>query len=229
MEGLSKDSIRNQRDVLVLPPWKKAHWRDALPTLLNKINPGLIEIDCRDWILGHRELSELMTELKQAGFKVSKVKACIPQTIVSASALGHITELILPTTEVTPAKRASFQRPENKQPKLLFHQGTLHSGDHLDTDGDLMLLGDVNPGARISAGGDVMIWGRLRGFAHAGKDGNSESKIMALHLRPLQLRIAHAVARGPEDQPQAGLAEQARLIDGIIVIEPAITARHPIK
>ena len=85
----------------------------------------------------------------------------------------------------------------------------------------MLLLGDVNPGARISAGGDVMVWGRLRGIAHAGQDGDTKAKIVALQLRPLQLRIADAVARGPEDQPQPGLAEEARLEAGTIMIEPA--------
>jgi len=66
-----------------------------------------------------------------------------------------------------------------------------------------------------------LVWGRLRGVAHAGRDGAISAKIVALHLRPLQLRIADVVARGPEDQPIAGMAEQARLVDSEIVIEPA--------
>ena len=103
----------------------------------------------------------------------------------------------------------------------MVHQGTLRSGDHFQSDGSLLVVGDVNPGARISAAADVMVWGRLRGVAHAGRDGATEARIVSLHLRPLQLRIADVVARGPEDQPVAGMAEQARLVDGEIVIEPA--------
>ena len=118
--------------------------------------------------------------------------------------------------------RSGDTQPNSKTPqKLLFHQGTLRSGDHLSAEGDVLLLGDVNPGARISAGGDVMVWGRLRGIAHAGQDGDTKAKIVALQLRPLQLRIAAAVARGPEDQPHPGLAEEARLEAGTIMIEPA--------
>ena len=90
-------------------------------------------------------------------------------------------------------------------------------------DGDVLIYGDVNPGARVSAGGDVMVWGRLRGIAHAGCHGSTKAKIVALHLRPVQLRISDAVARGPEDQPLDGLTEQARLDQGVIVIEPAET------
>ena len=101
------------------------------------------------------------------------------------------------------------------------HQGTLRAGDHLHSDRDILLHGDVNPGARISAVGDVLVWGRLRGVAHAGCEGSTDARVVALQLRPLQLRIADAVARGPDDLPQPGLAEQALLRDGVITIEPA--------
>jgi septum site-determining protein MinC len=85
----------------------------------------------------------------------------------------------------------------------------------------VLLLGDVNPGARISAAGHVLVWGRLRGIAHAGVSGNREARIVALQLRPLQLRIADVVARGPEGLPPPGLAEQALLVEGEIRIDPA--------
>jgi septum site-determining protein MinC len=104
---------------------------------------------------------------------------------------------------------------------LLVHRGTLRSGDHLQAEGSVLLLGDVNPGARISAAGHVLVWGRLRGVAHAGVTGDRQARIVALQLRPLQLRIADAVARGPEDLPPPGLAEEARLVDGEIRIDPA--------
>jgi septum site-determining protein MinC len=57
--------------------------------------------------------------------------------------------------------------------------------------------------------------------AHAGSGGDQRARIVALQLRPLQLRIADAVARGPEDLPPAGFCEQAILIQGSIAIEPA--------
>ena len=110
---------------------------------------------------------------------------------------------------------------------MLFHHGTLRSGDHLQSDRDVLLYGDVNPGARISAAGHVLVWGRLRGIAHAGRDGDPSARIIALQLRPLQLRIGDVVARGPEDQPQEGLVEQARLEGGEIVIEAASAQMIP--
>ena len=110
---------------------------------------------------------------------------------------------------------------EQKKPCILFHEGTLRSGENLEADEDLLVLGDVNPGAKVSAGGNVMILGRLRGVAHAGITGNTEAKIMALQLKPLQLRIADKLARGPEEMPEEGLAEEAFIESGQIVIKPA--------
>jgi septum site-determining protein MinC len=106
-------------------------------------------------------------------------------------------------------------------PVLSIHQGTLRSGDHRHAAGSLLVLGDVNPGAQISAVGHVMVWGRLRGTAHAGRSGDRAARIVALHLHPLQLRIADQVARGPVEAPPAGLAEKAHLVDGRIHIDPA--------
>ena len=78
----------------------------------------------------------------------------------------------------------------------------------------------MNPGAIVSAEGNIIIWGRLLGIAHAGSKGNSRATISALQLRPVQLRIATKVARGPKDKPQIGLAEQARIDSEDIIISP---------
>lgn len=105
--------------------------------------------------------------------------------------------------------------------QLTLHRGTLRSGDHIEAAGSLLVLGDVNPGARVSAGGHVLVWGRLRGVAHAGCHGDQGARIVAMGLQPLQLRIADAIARGPQETPPPGLAEQASLSAGAIRIDPA--------
>ena len=87
----------------------------------------------------------------------------------------------------------------------------------------MLILGDVNPGAKVSAEGNIMIWGRLLGIAHAGSKGNSKATISALQLRPVQLRIANKVARGPKEKLQLGLAEQARIDSEEIIISPLET------
>ena len=106
-----------------------------------------------------------------------------------------------------------------------FHQGTVRSGEYLESPGDLLILGDVNPGAKVSAEGNIIIWGRLLGIAHAGSKGNSNATISALQLRPLQIRIAKKIARGPKEKPQIGLAEQAKINSEEIIISPLETTQ----
>jgi len=77
----------------------------------------------------------------------------------------------------------------------------------------------VNAGAEIVAGGDVVIWGSLRGMIHAGAGGDQAAVVCALLLAPTQLRIADLVSRGSE--PSGPIApEMARILDGRILVEP---------
>ena len=175
--------------------------------------PGSLWLHVADRVLTLPELRAIQDLLGEGGFFLERVQAETALGLVAAAALGLETGLSQTNTTPEPART----EPE----RLTIHRGTLRSGDHLEVDGSLLVLGDVNPGARVSAAGDVRIWGRLRGVAHAGSGGNQQARIVALQLRPLQLRIAGAVARGPDDQPPAGFCEQAVLRGGAIAIEPA--------
>ena len=178
--------------------------------------PGPALLDAADRPLTLPELRAIETQLAEAGLNLRAVESREPLSLVPAAALGLTTTLL-----DDPAVAAPSAEAEPETSGLSIHRGTLRSGDHLQVEGSLLVLGDVNPGARVSAGGDVRVWGRLRGMAHAGCRGAREARIVALQLRPLQLRIAEAVARGPEDLPPAGFCEEAVLIDGAIAIRPA--------
>lgn len=84
-----------------------------------------------------------------------------------------------------------------KLPTLYIHR-TLRSGQSLSSEGNIVVIGDVNPGAEIVAKGDITIWGILGGIAHAGSDGNTYSRIRALKLNAIQLRIGDVFARRPD-------------------------------
>ncbi len=204
---------------------RETDWRQTIPNQINTFSPGLLEVDCKDWRLGCSEIKRLTAILQRGGLKICRLYSTIPETIVSASALGHQTHLTLENQNfLANESEAIGSHITQTPPKLIFHEGTLRSGDHLTAEGDLLVLGNVNPGARVSAGGDVLVWGRLLGIAHAGAEGDLKSKIAALQLRPLQLRIADKVARGPEETPEEGLAEEARIEKGRILISPAKTS-----
>jgi septum site-determining protein MinC len=104
----------------------------------------------------------------------------------------------------------------------LLHEGTVRSGDRISSNGNLCIIGDVNPGAIVSAKKNIYIWGKLLGIAFAGKGGNVNASIAALYLNPLQLRIADVVAIGPKDKPKNFYPEIAVIEKQTINIKPYI-------
>lgn len=80
----------------------------------------------------------------------------------------------------------------------LYLRKTIRSGQSISSDGNIIVIGDVNPGAEIIAKGDITVWGILGGIAHAGSDGNNYARIRALKLNPVQIRIGEVFARRPD-------------------------------
>ena len=106
----------------------------------------------------------------------------------------------------------------NEETRFIRH--TLRSGQiERALEGNMVILGDVNPGAEVVAAGDIIVLGALRGVAHAGALGNTSSVIFALKLLPTQLRIGRFITRAPAEQQQHQRAEIARVLDDAIVVE----------
>ena len=187
---------------------------------LSQAPVGPMELVAGAWPLTLRELRAITAGAEAHGWKLVALSSCNRRTLVAATGLGLEARYQDPTPSQGGETEPSEGSPQPAR-QLTVHQGTLRSGDHLEAEGTLLVLGDVNPGARISAGAHVLVWGKLRGIAHAGHRGDQTARIVALQLRPLQLRIANAVARGPEGLPPDGFAEEARLVDGVIQIDPA--------
>ncbi|NOU80639.1 septum site-determining protein MinC [Paenibacillus sp. LMG 31459] len=94
----------------------------------------------------------------------------------------------------------ALEDPEEKDTEALFMMsGMLRSGQVLHHEGNLLFLGDVNPGGTITCSGDIYILGALKGMAHAGINGNQEAIIAASLLAPTQLRIADIISRPPDE------------------------------
>ncbi len=111
---------------------------------------------------------------------------------------------------------------ESKKKDDLLHQGTVRSGERISSNGNLCIIGDVNPGAFVSAEKNIYVWGKLLGIAYAGKSGNRNASIASLYLNPLQLRIADIVAIGPKDKPKNYYPEIAVSDEQTINIKPFI-------
>jgi septum site-determining protein MinC len=111
--------------------------------------------------------------------------------------------------------------PAGDERDALYIKRTLRSGAAVHSPTDLIILGDVNPGAEVTAAGDVIVWGVLRGTVHAGSSGDETARICALRLQPTQIRIGSHVARPPDGKGQADDGPQSAYIaDATIVVEP---------
>ena len=102
----------------------------------------------------------------------------------------------------------------------ILHRGTVRSGQELKYPTNLVIIGDVNPGSKITAGGDIIVLGKLRGVVHAGAGGEEEAQVIALKLQPTQLRIAGMISRPPDKeevdfkkiQPERAFVHESNII-----------------
>ena len=102
----------------------------------------------------------------------------------------------------------------------------MRSGDKISSNGNLCIIGDVNPGAMVSAKKNIYVWGKLLGIALAGDEGDNNAFIAALYLNPLQLRISDVIAIGPKDKPKNYYPEIAVIDNQTINIKPYIIGNN---
>ena len=103
-----------------------------------------------------------------------------------------------------------------------FYKGILRSGTSLEFETSVVIIGDVNHGARVVSKGNIIVLGSLKGTAYAGACGNTNAFVVALNMNPTQIRIADVIARAP-DKPVKDEVKEAKIAfleDGNIYIEP---------
>lgn len=103
-----------------------------------------------------------------------------------------------------------------------FYKGILRSGTALEFETSVIIIGDVNHGARVVSKGNIIVLGALKGTAFAGATGNTNAFVVALDMSPTQIRIADTIARAPDKPVKEELKEAkiAFLEEGNIYIEP---------
>jgi septum site-determining protein MinC len=117
--------------------------------------------------------------------------------------------------------------PQHSAPSTLYHVGTLRGGQALHNLGNIVVVGDVNPGAELVASGDIVVFGALRGVAHAGAQGDVNACVHAIELSPTQLRIATFIAADAGDRRQTPIhPETARVQNDRIVIFSRESTKH---
>ena len=163
------------------------------------------------------QLSKLKNNFDRINIYSLRLYSNNRDTILAGKSL-KIDSIFLKEHEV----KAKLLLQDSKKKDDLLLEGTVRSGDRISSNGNLCIIGDVNPGALVSAKKNIYVWGKLLGIAFAGKGGNKNASIASLYLNPLQLRIADVVAIGPKDKPKNYYPEIAVVEKQTINIKPYI-------
>ena len=167
--------------------------------------------------ISSHKLSEFKKKFEKNNIYPLSIYSNNRETIIAGKSL-KIESIFLKERE---AKNKLFLIDPKKKEDIL-HEGTVRSGDRISSNGNLCIIGDVNPGAIVSAKKNIYVWGKLLGIAFAGVRGDNNAFIASLYLNPLQLRIADVIAIGPKDKPKNYYPEMAVIDNQTINIKPYI-------
>jgi len=214
-------TVKGRRDSLLIIVDPAASLGQVLADLLARLDgtPAFFGgartiLDMGPRALVEEDLDQLLTILARYDVSLTTLLTADAQTRQLAEERGLAT-----TLRVSRPTRRLQDSPDEGDDRCLVLKRTLRSGQVVRYPGHVIVVGDVNPGAEVLAGGDVFIWGRLRGVVHAGATGDQRAVVCALDLAPTQLRIADLAARTPEDRPRPPRPEIARVENGSIIVE----------
>lgn len=187
-------AIKGSKDGLRLHLDEQAEWPDVLEALREQLGQGSnffqgarVIVDIGERALSDEQLAALMDLMRQHSLTPDSLASTARESRNAARAAG---------IAARPLMRNATETDDRSE--AVFVWRTIRSGQVVRHHGHVTVLGDLNPGGEIIAGGNVIVWGRLRGTVHAGALGDRSAVICALELTPTQLRIADLIARSPE-------------------------------
>lgn len=174
------------------------------------------------------ELKEKVAELAKL-YKEEKTPIRVTGKVLSKEELENVEKIIKEHIEVevsfdTPTTlglhsivRSYKEKIENSD--TIFHKGSIRSGKRVEADGSLVVIGDVNAGAEVIAGDNIIVQGNLRGLAHAGAKGNKGAIISAGNIDVVQIRISNIVKEIDKNEEEAVERGFAHVVEDKILIE----------
>ena len=213
--------IKGLRDGLLVS-MSAAPWEELQAALMEQIaqkqsffQGARLALDVGGQVFHVNELSALRDLLSERGVTLWAVVSESPTTEQTAQLLGLATRISKPRpTEVT--REAGTEESNGSSAQWIGR--TLRSGTRIEFPGNVTVMGDVNPGAEIVAGGSVVVWGRVRGLVHAGNK-NPAAVICALEFASSQIRIGEQIVTLPE-RSKATRPEKIFMEDGRPRVEP---------
>ncbi len=199
-------------------------WEEASRILLEKLREkaeffrgARVVLQLGGRALGAADLGRLRDRLGDLQINLWTVLSESTVTANAAGVLGLETSLPKPKRSAAAPELPPIDPMEDGSQAILVNR-TLRSGKSVRFPGHVVILGDVNAGAEVIAGGNIVVWGRIRGTVQAGCEGDVHAIICALDLAPTQLRIANAIATSPKRRGKPE-PEIAKIKDGQIVAE----------
>jgi septum site-determining protein MinC len=218
-------AIKGIKDGLLVTVNGGGAWAETAPALMTRIDQSAdffrgakLSLDVGPRAINAADLGQLRDTLSERNVSLVAVLSESVATTRAAQALGLKIALATAPPPSVQARIDAEADPEELREDAVLVRRTMRSGRSVRHAGNVVVLGDVNPGAEIMASGDVIVWGRLRGVVHAGAEGDTSAVVCALDLAPTQLRIAGHIAVSPPQKGQP-IPEMARVKDGQIVAE----------
>lgn len=212
----------------------KGPWSQLLGTLTERLaragnffRNGKAALDVQARVMTDPELQQVVTLLEGYALELALIKTTAPETFQTALALGLAAQLEGEDGQPTASAQPALVNLADEQ--HFVYCGHLRAGQVLQRHEHIIVVGDVNPGATVISDGDILVWGHLRGVAHAGAGGDLKAVIVALNLAPVQLRVAEFIAIAPEPKAKRRWGrnraapkqpEIAYLANDQIVVEP---------
>ena len=183
---------------------------------------GSISVNAGRWILSQEQLGRIKQVIEsESGLTVSRFW-CLPENLdwanYDSNGTGRVDSVAAGLslkqenagpTGVGPPAQSKLKEPKSgSSPKglpteALFVKTTFRSGESIHYSGNVVVLSDVNPGAEILAEGDIVVFGSLRGLAHAGVEGDTKATIIALELDSPRIQIGPYTGLAPATGPRA--------------------------
>ncbi len=223
-------AIKGTSDGLLISLSTTEKWQSVTDALARRIDDKrafftgakiIVELGARP--VPKYELSSLKALLERRGLNLSLVRSDSDTTRQSARSLALKTSRngrpTLSARRPSVAKPGNSGNSEETGTRGIIFRRTLRSGRTLHSEGHVVILGDVNAGAKVIAAGDIVVWGKLRGMVHAGALGDETAVVCALDMNPNQLRIASYIVTSPPGKRSNILPEVAMIRDKQIVVE----------
>ena len=212
-------ALRAYRDglhLIIRPHLSIAEVEAAIQQEMSRMNQPLVgtsvQIDLKCPLLKEEEMTYLKSKLQETyNLTVRSIEAFDEQAPPPIAAA--------PTTHALPHRTEPLNTRDSEPSKIIPY--TIRSGQGEDfPQGSLIIYGNVNSGAEVRAGGDIVVLGALRGNAHAGINGRLSAVVIAMDLVPVQLQIGNFISRRPINQKPRGYPEIARIgIEDVIIVE----------